>query len=190
LPVALKTFEEIRSGGIIRRGQAEAVVSKTGIHTYIGEAVDLVAQQKPHVSNLQKVLIKLSRVLILISFAGVLFIFFWLLFKEMEEITRVLGLALVLLVSSIPVAMQVRERVGACVITFDVQVVSTAVLAIGSQVRDVRQQSVCSHCARVQALAKKKVIVTRLAAIEELAGTTTLCSDKTGTLTKVRVFCF
>jgi cation transport ATPase len=62
LPVTIKEGENIRSGGIIRRGQADAVVAKTGIHTYIGEAVDLVAQQKPHVSNLQKVLIKLSRV--------------------------------------------------------------------------------------------------------------------------------
>lgn len=34
-----------------------------------------------------------------------------------------------------------------------------------------------------QRLAKKNVIVTRLAAIEEMAGIDTLCSDKTGTLT-------
>jgi H+-transporting ATPase len=35
-----------------------------------------------------------------------------------------------------------------------------------------------------QALAKKKAIVSRLEAIEELAGVDVLCSDKTGTLTK------
>jgi len=35
-----------------------------------------------------------------------------------------------------------------------------------------------------QALAKKKAIVSRLEAIEELAGVNILCSDKTGTLTK------
>ena len=33
-------------------------------------------------------------------------------------------------------------------------------------------------------LAKKEAIVTRLAAIEELAGVDVLCSDKTGTLTQ------
>lgn len=43
---------------------------------------------------------------------------------------------------------------------------STAVLAIGSR-----------------SLAKCNVIVTRLSAIEELAGIDILCSDKTGTLT-------
>jgi len=34
-----------------------------------------------------------------------------------------------------------------------------------------------------QQLAKHKAIVTRITAIEELAGVTILCSDKTGTLT-------
>jgi magnesium-transporting ATPase (P-type) len=75
--------------------------------TYIGEAVNLVAQRKPRVSSLQRVLVKLANVLIVLSVVGVLFIFFWLLFREKEAITRVLGLCLVLLVSSIPVAQQV-----------------------------------------------------------------------------------
>merc|ERR1719258_689707 len=62
-----------------------------------------------------------------------------------------LGICVVLLVASIPIAMQV---------------VCTSTMAIGSR-----------------RLAEKKAIVTRLAAIEELAGMDMLCSDKTGTLT-------
>jgi high-affinity K+ transport system ATPase subunit B len=47
-----------------------------------------------------------------------------------------------------------------------IEVVCTSTLAVGSR-----------------RLAQKKVIVSRLSAIEELAGMTILCSDKTGTLT-------
>jgi len=58
----------------------------------------------------------------------------------------------VLLVASIPIAMQV---------------VCTTTMAVGSR-----------------ALAAKNAVVARLSAIEELAGMSILCSDKTGTLTK------
>ena len=61
-------------------------------------------------------------------------------------------LCLVLLVASIPIAMQV---------------VCTTTMAVGSK-----------H------LSEKKAVVARLSAIEELAGMSILCSDKTGTLTK------
>ena len=71
------------------------------------------------------------------------------------ELCRILGavkLCLVLLVASIPIAMQV---------------VCTTTMAVGSK-----------H------LSEKKAVVARLSAIEELAGMSILCSDKTGTLTK------
>ena len=48
-----------------------------------------------------------------------------------------------------------------------IEVVCTSTMAVGSR-----------------RLAEKKVIVARLSAIEELAGMTILCSDKTGTLTQ------
>ena len=64
-------------------------------------------------------------------------------------------LCLVLLVASIPIAMQV---------------VCTTTMAVGSK-----------H------LSEKKAVVARLSAIEELAGMSILCSDKTGTLTKNQV---
>jgi magnesium-transporting ATPase (P-type) len=62
-----------------------------------------------------------------------------------------LSIVVVILVASIPVA---------------IEVVVTSTMAVGSHV-----------------MASKKVIVARLSAIEELAGMTVLCSDKTGTLT-------
>ena len=74
------------------------------------------------------------------------------------ELCRILGavkLCLVLLVASIPIAMQV---------------VCTTTMAVGSK-----------H------LSEKKAVVARLSAIEELAGMSILCSDKTGTLTKNQV---
>jgi len=40
------------------------------------------------------------------------------------------------------------------------------------------------HAVGARKLAKKEAIVTRLAAIEELAGVDVLCADKTGTLTQ------
>lgn len=69
-----------------------------------------------------------------------------------NDLLETLAICVVLLVSSIPIAMQV---------------VCTTTMAVGSH-----------------ALAKKKAIVSRLSSIEELAGMTILCSDKTGTLTK------
>ena len=50
------------------------------------------------------------------------------------------------------------------------QVVCTTTMAVGSK-----------H------LSEKKAVVARLSAIEELAGMSILCSDKTGTLTKNQV---
>merc|ERR1711968_411945 len=71
--------------------------------------------------------------------------------NDTDPFLNALSICVVLLVASIPIAMQV---------------VCTSTMAIGSR-----------------KLAEKKAIVTRLAAIEELAGMNMLCSDKTGTLT-------
>ena len=102
-------------------------------------------------SQVEQILTSIAKMLIILSFVGVAFLFLFLLFYTRLPILDTLELCLVLMVASIPVA---------------IEVVSTAVLAAGS-----RQ------------LAAKDVLVTRLAAIEELAAVEVLCSDKTGTLT-------
>jgi H+-transporting ATPase len=79
------------------------------------------------------------------------FIAFGYMLAEKEPVKEALQFTVVLLIASIPVA---------------IEIVVTATLALGS-----RQ------------LSEHGAIVTRLTAIEEMAGMNMLCSDKTGTLT-------
>lgn len=151
LPVNLGPGQIAKSGSIIRKGEVEAHVTATGPNTYIGEAMKLVAESAVQVGNFQKVLFNIAKVIIVISLACVVIIFCIKVFKQKETALPVIDLCLVLLVASIPIAMQV---------------VCTGTMAVGSR-----------------RLAQHNVIVSRLGSIEELAGMTILCSDKTGTLT-------
>lgn len=71
--------------------------------------------------------------------------------KHGETVSEALSFTVVLMVASIPIAMEI---------------VTTTTLSLGSK-----------------QLSDHGAIVTRLAAIEDLAGMSILCSDKTGTLT-------
>jgi len=96
------------------------------------------------------VLIKIMVVLVVISIALCIIVFVYL-FENGESVTEALSFTVVLLVASIPLAMEI---------------VTTTTLALGSK-----------------ELSHHGAIVSRLAAIEDMAGMAILCSDKTGTLT-------
>lgn len=100
--------------------------------------------------HLQKILLKIMFVLVAMSLALCGTAFGYLLGKG-EPVREALSFTVVLLVASIPIA---------------IEIVCTTTLALGS-----RQ------------LSASGAIVTRLAAIEDMAGMNMLCSDKTGTLT-------
>ena len=202
LPVTKYEGETVFQGSAIKRGELKAIVTHTGENSFFGKAAMLVDSVEK-VGNFQKVLWNVAKILVamatvlvrrprprpLVGPAGrlslpadphlhltshpptagqVLVIFFDLVFDPSKgkqcagnanpELCRILGavkLCLVLLVASIPIAMQV---------------VCTTTMAVGSK-----------H------LSEKKAVVARLSAIEELAGMSILCSDKTGTLTKNQV---
>ena len=101
-------------------------------------------------SNLQRILIRIMIVLVVISLTLCIIVFVYLVEKK-ETAVEALGFTVVLLVASIPLAMEI---------------VTTTTLALGSK-----------------QLSKHGAIVSRLAAIEDMAGMAILCSDKTGTLT-------
>ncbi|WP_457665894.1 HAD-IC family P-type ATPase, partial [Thiolapillus sp.] len=155
LPVNKKPGEEAYANTVIKQGEMIAVVTGTGLNTYFGKTVGLVAKaQMEGRSHFKRMVIKVGNFLILLTLLMIAAIIYLGIHRG-EPITELLIFSLVLTISAIPVAMPA---------------VLTVTMAIGAT-----------------ALAKKQAVVSRLDAIEELAGMDILCSDKTGTLTQNRM---
>ncbi len=152
LPVHRKSGDEIYANSVIKQGEMIAVVTATGIHTYFGKTVGLVAKaQKEQKSHFQKMVMQVGDFLIIVTIVMIAIILYVGLNRH-ENPLELLTFSLVLTVSAIPVALPA---------------VLTVTMAVGAM-----------------NLAKKEAIVSKLPAIEELAGMDILCSDKTGTLTQ------
>ena len=152
LPVNKKVGDEVFGNAIVKKGEMIAKVTNTGLDTYFGKTVKLVAKaQKEQKSHFQAMVIKVGNFLILLTILMIAIILGFGIVRH-EDILNLLEFSLVLTVAAIPVALPT---------------VLTVTMAVGAI-----------------NLSRKKAIVSRLAAIEELAGMDILCSDKTGTLTK------
>lgn len=116
---------------------------------FFGKTASLLQETHEH-SHLQLILMSIMFVLVALSLTLCIINLIYLLVKGVG-INEALSFTIVLLVASIPLA---------------IEIVTTTTLAIGSK-----------------ELVKHGAIVARLAAIEDLAGMSILCSDKTGTLT-------
>ncbi|CAM9923049.1 unnamed protein product [Heterosigma akashiwo] len=152
LPVTMFAWpseEQPKMGSTVTRGEVEATVVATGMNTFFGTTANLI-QSVDEMGHLQKILITIMAFLIILSttLCSICFFYLWL---DGEDAKEAISFTVVLLIASIPVA---------------IEVVVTATMALGS-----RQ------------LAASGAIVSRLSAIEEMAGMNMLCSDKTGTLT-------
>jgi len=152
LPVNKKVEDIAYSNSIIKQGEMIGVVVATGLNSYFGKTVGLVAKaQKNQKSHFQKMVMNVGNFLIILSILLVLVIIAVGIHRG-ENIYELLTFSLILTVAAIPVALPA---------------VLTVVMAVGAV-----------------NLAKKQAIVSKLSAIEELAGMDILCSDKTGTLTQ------
>ena len=149
LPVTMYKGGKALMGSNVARGEVEGTVEFTGSRTFFGTTASLL-QGDDELGNLQKVLLSIMIVLVVVSFTLSLIVFGFLL-GEGENFRDSLSFTVVLIVASIPIA---------------IEIVCTTTLALGSK-----------------ELSKHGAIVTRLAAIEDMAGMNMLCSDKTGTLT-------
>ncbi len=157
LPATRKSGEAVFSGSIIKRGEIGALVYATGTNTYFGKTAQLV-QEAHTVSHFQQAVLKIGKYLIV--------------------------LALVLVGVIIAVGILRGEPMLYAKPPKDPVLLFALILTVAAI--PVAMPTVLSVTMAVGArlLAKKQAIVSKLEAIEELAGVDVLCADKTGTLTQ------
>ena len=157
LPAERKPGEAVFSGSIIRQGEIGALVYATGANTYFGKTAQLV-QEAHTVSHFQKAVLKIGDYLIILAAALVAVIVVVALFRGDPMLYAEPGREPVLLFALV---------LTVAAIPVAMPTVLSVTMAVGARL-----------------LARKKAIVSKLVAIEELAGVDVLCADKTGTLTQ------
>ena len=147
-------------GTIVTKGHGQAVITKTGMSTEIGEIAELVQEVKEKLTPLQENLKQFGKWLGVVTIficaivfgVGVLREYLTMSSVGMAGVTEMFLAAVALAVAAIP------EGLPAIV---------TISLALG-----------------VSKMAKRNVLLRQLPAVETLGCTNVICSDKTGTLTK------
>jgi len=158
LPVSKAVGDSGYSGSIVRQGSMTGLVTATGNATFFGRTAKLVASAGAK-SHAEKAVIQMGDFLIILSAA----------------------LAVLLVVAQVHRDIVANghwewSHAGAIVqlvlvlLVASVPVATPAVMSV-------------TMALGALALSKQQAIVSRLSAIEELAGVDVLCSDKTGTLT-------
>ncbi|MFO0994548.1 MAG: plasma-membrane proton-efflux P-type ATPase [Hyphomicrobiales bacterium] len=159
VPVAMKIGDPAYSGSIVRQGEMTGVVIATGSNTLFGHTAKLVAGAGA-VSHAQKAMFEIGNFLIVIAAI----------------------LALILVAARVYTDIVIADTWNTATALNILQFV--LILLIASI--PVAMPAVFSITMALGALdlSRQKAIVSRLSAIEEMAGVDFLCSDKTGTLTK------
>ncbi|MCB0806618.1 MAG: plasma-membrane proton-efflux P-type ATPase [Bacteroidales bacterium] len=103
LPVKKEKSDEIFSGSIIKQGEATALITATGIHTFFGKTTSLM-EDAHTTSHFQKAVLKIGNYLIIIALVLVATILAVSIFRG-DEFLTILRFCLVLTIAAIPVAM-------------------------------------------------------------------------------------
>jgi H+-transporting ATPase len=159
LPVAKKIGDGAYSGSIVKQGEMEGVVIATGANTFFGRTATLVAGAGA-VSHAQKAMFQISNFLMIIAVFLTLIlvgakVYHDIVIAKDWDLSDALGILQFVLVLMV------------ASIPVAMPAVFSVTMALGAL-----------------ALSKEQAIVSKLSAIEEMAGVDILCSDKTGTLTK------
>mmetsp|Transcript_12052 Transcript_12052/g.21478 ORF Transcript_12052/g.21478 Transcript_12052/m.21478 type:complete len:965 (+) Transcript_12052:165-3059(+) len=116
LPVTMLKGDNPKMGSTVARGEVEATVTATGMNTFFGKTANLI-QSVDELGHLQKILLYIMAFLIVLSFL-LCGITLWYLLDQGEDFKESISFVVVLLVASIPIA---------------IEVVVTATMALGSR---------------------------------------------------------
>jgi H+-transporting ATPase len=157
LPVSKKVGDQAYSGSIAKQGSMTGVVTATGSNTFFGRTAKLVGSAGV-VSHSQRAVTQVGDFLLLLAFVLA---------------TLLVGVQGYRLVLADDLSWSEFGRVAQYVLVLLIASIPVALPAVMSVTMAIG----------AYALSLQKAIVSRLSAIEELAGVDILCSDKTGTLT-------
>jgi H+-transporting ATPase len=161
LPRDVVGQDEIYSGGIVRHGEATATVSAIGKQTQYGKTTELLEVSHPP-THMEKVVFDIIEYFFALNvLVAIVVVFFGLMVHA--PTLQITNFVIVLLLMSVPVAFPTMFAVAQ----------TYGALQLNSGGDDEKEG--------------KKVLVRRLAAVQEGAIMDVLCIDKTGTLTQNRL---
>lgn len=148
------------SGTSVASGRAVAIVVRTGDSTEIGKIAQSVAETEDEETPIQKRLDEIGKIIgfVILGICAIVFVF--IMFFAQEFVTQPL---LQRVIHSFIAAV----ALAVAAIPEGLPAVVTVALALGTQ-----------------RMLKKNALVRKLNSVETLGSTDTICSDKTGTLTK------
>jgi H+-transporting ATPase len=159
LPAKKKAGDVAYSGSVVKQGEMEGVIIATGSNTFFGRTAKLVAGAGS-VSHAQAAMFQIANFLIIVAVVLALLMVGFQVWRDIviqDDWQWADALNILQFVLILLVAS----------IPVAMPAVFSITMALGAL-----------------ALSREKAIVSKLSAIEEMAGVDILCSDKTGTLTK------
>jgi H+-transporting ATPase len=140
LPVTFYKNDSCKMGSTVVRGEVEATVEFTGANTFFGKTASLL-QENHEPSHLQKILMTIMKVLVGLSLTLCIINFIYLILNG-ETVKEALTFTIVLLVASIPLA---------------IEIVTTTTLAIGSK-KLVKSGAIVARLAAIEDLASMGIL--------------------------------
>ena len=135
LPVTFSEGDVAKMGSTVTRGEIDAIVAATGANTFFGKTASMI-QSVDEMGHFQKILLRITTFLLGISLFLVSICMIYMVANH-EPFLRALAFGVVLLVASIPIAMQV---------------VCTTTMALGSR-KLAEQKAIVARLSAIEELA-------------------------------------
>jgi Ca2+-transporting ATPase len=146
----------VLSGTLVSYGRGRAVVTATGAQTEIGAVAGLLSRTTAEQTPLQ---------------------------RELEQVGRLLGRIVVAIALVVAVTIVLVQQVRTLPALVSVLLLAVA-LAVAAVPEGLTAITTIVLSLGTERMARRRVIIRKLSAVQALGSATVICSDKTGTLTK------